>query len=196
MIGRYIVRAASNGTFKAQNLLTDNLLGFLNSYSENDRENHLLNGMLFELYFNNSGQFRFASENTFASNLLLELRDNGLFAKSFAYLNKVLKPFANDIIYYPIDGTNQGTISLDLVPAYEQYWGGKITVIKEIHLNAKNVTDNITAVIGTSIESPDRFKQALTALNIPLSLISLNSPIELNDLDIRQHPNTEVSSDF
>jgi len=196
LIGRYIVRAASNGTFKAQNLLTDNLVGFLNSYSENDRENHLLNGMLFELYFNNSGQFRFASENTFASNVLLELRGNGLFAKSFAYLNNVLKPFSNDIIYYPIDGTNQGTISLDFVPADEQYWGGKRTVIKEIHLNAKNVTDNITAATGTSIESPDRFKQALTALNIPISLISLNSPIELNDLDIRQHPNTETSSDF
>lgn len=60
----------------------------------------------------------------------------------------------------------------------------------------KNITDNITAVTGTSIESPDRFKQALIALNIPISLISLNSPIELNDLDIRQHPNIEVSSDF
>jgi hypothetical protein len=187
LMGRYIIRAASNGTYKAMNILNENLVGFLSQHAEQDQQNHLLNGMLFELYFNNSGQFRFASENTEASNVLLDLRNNGLFIKSFEFLNKVLEHFATELIYYPINDTNKNIISFDLVPGEENNWNGKKKVIKEIHLNAKNITDKITATVGTSIETIDSFKQALTGLNIPLSLITLNSSIELNDLEIKQN---------
>lgn len=186
LMGRWIVRAAANGTFKAQHILNDDLIQILNNFLETGKENHLLNGMLFELYFNNHGQFRFASENINASGILLGLRNNGLFYQSFLYINKVLAPYTDKIFYYPVSKDNMTPISLDIILGEENHWGDKKQIVKEIHLSAKNITDNITATIGTSISSEDNFINALTALNLPLELIKLNTPIKLNQIEIKQ----------
>ncbi|WP_306565145.1 caspase family protein [Flavobacterium lindanitolerans] len=188
LMGRYIIRAVSNGSFKAQNILYDNLMGVLSSFSEQTKENHLLNGMLFELYFSNTGQFRFASENAEASNVLLALRNNGLFTESFAYLNKILASFANQILYYPVDGSNHEPVSLDFILTEDN------TAVREIHHNGKNITDVIISAVGTSINSEENFKHKLSGLNIPIELIRFNSPKKLDGMMIRPNDGMEQSA--
>src|SRR5690606_32139932 len=106
-IGRWLVRAYSNGTFKAQNLLDENILEFLIKYREVSGSNHILNGMLVELYFNSYGQFRFTSEYIPVSNILISLRTNKLFDDSFKYLNELLKYYSDKLLFYPVSSSNR-----------------------------------------------------------------------------------------
>lgn len=196
IMGRWLVRAAANGTFKAQDIFNGNIVQFLTTYSESDNQNHLLNGMLFELYFNNSGQFRFSSANASISNVLLGLRGNALFLKSFNYLNKILEPFTTELFYYPIRAENQEIISFDLQTQEQDYWRGKRMVITGIHLNGKDLTDKIASLIGSNVPSNDRFKEALSGLNIPKHLISLNPATVLLDTYIFTSSEKDILKDL
>lgn len=184
LMGRWVVRAAANGTFKAKHLINDNIVAFLIEYSEKGKINHLLNGMLFELYFNNLGQFRFSSTNAEAACVLLQLRNNGLFDASFTYLNNALAPFVSSLLYYPVRKDNRNIITFDVLTTEDAYWAGKRQVVKSIHTNAREITAEITATLGASITFEDQFKQSLTSFNIPIDLISINSPVRLNNIEI------------
>ncbi|WP_437917705.1 caspase family protein [Sphingobacterium sp. LRF_L2] len=187
IIGRWLVRAYSNGTFKAKNILDENIVTFLVSYREVDNKNHLLNGMLFELYFNEFGQFRFASENIDVSNILIELRNNKLFDQSFQYLNGLLMSYSDKLLYYPITSNNNLPVSLDVLAEEEEHWlEGKQQIIYSINSQAKDITEGVIAIIGSSIGSKIQFEKLLTTFNIPQNLIMLNSNIPLHEIEIRR----------
>jgi len=187
IIGRWIVRAYANGTFKAQHLLTENFVGFLNLHRERNGENHLLNGMLIELYFNNLGQFRFASDNIETSRILLDLRGNKLYEVSFKYLNAVLAANSGKLFYYPISSENNAPVIFDVVAHEEENWlEGKQQIISSISIRANDITDEIIATIGTSIGSEEQFQNMLGLLNVPINLIGINSNIPLQKIEIRK----------
>lgn len=98
VIGRNLLQAAVGGSRSAANVIVDS--DVLMEYSMGE-ENHLLNGILFEIYFNHDGQFRYKN---FKIGLLNELI---LHAKveplkcSFAFIHKILKGFAQFLIFIP-----------------------------------------------------------------------------------------------
>lgn len=187
IVGRWILRAYSNGTFKAQHLLKDNVVGFLNLYRERNGNNHLLNGMLIELYFNNIGQFRCASDNIETSRVLLDLRTNKLYDSSFKYLNTVLAANSGKLFYFPISSENNAPVIFDIVAHEEENWlVGKQQLISSISIRANDITDKIIATIGTSIGSKDQFLTMLTSFNIPSNLIEINSNIPLQQIEIKK----------
>lgn len=194
IIGRWIVRSYANGTFRAQNLLRENIVGFLNLYRERNGENHLLNGMLIELYFNNSGQFRFASENLETSNILVDLRKIELYNASFDYLNKVLAHHSNELLYYPITAENNEPLIFDIVAKQEDNWlEGKQQLISSINIQAKDITEKTTTITGNSIGSENQLKKLLVAFNIPQDLIMINSNIPLYNIEIRNKADKSVA---
>jgi len=187
IVGRWVLRSYSNGTFKAQHLLTDDIVDFLNLYRSGNGECHILNGLLFELYFNKFGQLRFSSENIHASNILIELRKNKLFNHSFQYINELLKPFSDKLLFYPITSDNNQPVLLDALAEDEDHWvEGKQQTIYLIHIKAKDITDEVITTIGSSIGSKIQFEKLLTAFNIPQNLIMINSNIPLQEIEIRR----------
>lgn len=85
LIGRNILQAAIGGAYECGNFfqhLTLNLARY-----NKDGENHLLNGILFEIYFNSEGKFR---EGDFKSGLVDEifrLQTATFFKSSFEFIN-------------------------------------------------------------------------------------------------------------
>jgi hypothetical protein len=193
LIGRLIVRAAVRGNFKAKRILEEDFAAFVAGFTEDKGVNHMLNGMLFELYFNHLGQFRFASENLEAANEILRLRENYLFVKSFDYINTILKAFEDNLFYYPVAANNVNPVIFDIISGEVNGWDGKKQVVKEVHVKGKDVTKMIVAVIGKSISSTIDFKSSLGALNIPLQLINVNSLIALDNVDIKQNEDEDFS---
>ena len=187
LIGRWIVRSFSNGTFGVQNLMADNnnRIQFLNNYLEPTHENHLLNGMLFELYFNNSGQFRFNSEYNHISNILIELRNNDLFRMSFSYLNKILQPHNGSLFYYPINSDNNESVNFDInAKEGQDVIGDSLQTINTIHYKTRDIKNDVISKVGNYPGQYDKFKNLLTSLNIPKDLITINSNIPLNNIGI------------
>lgn len=101
IIGRNLLQA--NGYANEATLFFENLSGNLSKYSTNNNENHVLNGILFEIYFNSMGDFRYTALKKKALPKIYTLRRIDKFKKSFAFINTVLTPYKEHLYYIPDD---------------------------------------------------------------------------------------------
>ena len=83
LLGRNLLQTAIGGEFAANAIFND-LANWLNSWFSG-KDNHVLNGILFEIYFNSEGKFR---QKNFKSGLIdkiFELEENKRFVNSFKF---------------------------------------------------------------------------------------------------------------
>lgn len=99
VLGRCLYRASCNafvvqGQFKELN-------PFVSKYSQRDNTNHLLNGLPFEMYFDDSGCFRDvpARKGDFAS--VFALSSETKFLKSFEFIRRCLSRYESRLFYIP-----------------------------------------------------------------------------------------------
>ena len=98
VIGRNLLQAAVGGSRSAKNLIVDG--DVLSEYTL-DGENHLLNGILFEIYFNHDGQFRYKNFKIGLLNELMQHTKVEQLKCSFAFIYEILKGFAQFLIFIP-----------------------------------------------------------------------------------------------
>lgn len=104
LLGRNILQTAIGGEFSANSIIK-NLDAWLPKYSTGDT-NHVLNGILFEIYFNSKGQFRQTNfKNDFIDDIF-KLQTSEKFKSSFQFILKQLAPFKDFLFYFP---TNPAT---------------------------------------------------------------------------------------
>lgn len=99
LLGRNILQTAIGGEFSANSIIK-NLDNWLIKYFTGE-QNHVLNGILFEIYFNSKGQFR---QNNFKNELIDEifkLQLNPKFKSSFDFILKQLSAFKDFLFYIP-----------------------------------------------------------------------------------------------
>ncbi|WP_231582676.1 caspase family protein [Pedobacter sp. BMA] len=99
LLGRNILQTAIGGTFAAKDIM-ENLSTWLLPFLRN-KENHVLNGMLYEMYFDSKGHFR---KGKFKSNYLdelFQLQTDVRYISSFEFIRQVLEPFTDDVFYLP-----------------------------------------------------------------------------------------------
>jgi len=127
LVGRNIYQC-SGYAFEATNFIKD-LNSNLRQYFD-DEENHLLNGILYEIYFNSNGDFRHENIKKNMIEEVFSLRYDDSFKKSFEFLNKTLEPFQEELFFIPIDG-NEAMIDIDIYA--EQKSKKEIFTDKEIN---------------------------------------------------------------
>lgn len=114
LLGRNILQVAHGGEFKIRNVFSSGfeLDKFLTNWFVKD-ENHVLNGILYEMYFNKKAEFRgLLGLKDFGFEQICELSVQEKYKSSFDFINDVLTPFANYLIYIP--QYSPQSISLDL----------------------------------------------------------------------------------
>lgn len=98
IIGRNLLQAAEGGSHSARDVITDCTV--LEEYSIGS-ENHLLNGILFEIYFNKDGKFRYKNfKMTFLNELLQHTNIKSL-KNSFTFIHKLLQNYSQFLIFIP-----------------------------------------------------------------------------------------------
>jgi hypothetical protein len=100
LVGRNFLQMAIGGERGAERIMNNKLDDILSNYFS-EEENHLLNGILFELYFNSKGMFR---ETNFKDKFITEisyLQKNKKYKKSFDFITAQLRPFSDYIFYLP-----------------------------------------------------------------------------------------------
>lgn len=132
IIGRNLLQAAVGGSHGAKDVITDgNILG---EYSIKG-ENHLLNGILFEIYFNKEGKFRYKNfKTTFLNELLLHTNIESL-KSSFAFIHKLLQSFSSFLIFIPSPKPIKVSINVKLnKEMVTQIWANlkEMSVVKSI----------------------------------------------------------------
>lgn len=180
ILGRNILQASGHA-YNATNFIKD-LSNNLLKYQTED-ENHLLNGILFEVYFNNNREFRRGKFKGNYMEHIFALRSNKLFKKSFEFINKILQQHSDELFYIP--SSTDIIIDVD-VSAYnkdiESFSGiiVKYQIIKSIVIDGKDVTSKMASIcqIGLNL---DYLKQSISNFYlIPKDIINVinNIPIE------------------
>lgn len=191
VLGRNILQTAEGGEYTAIDFM-ENLEDRLDRFSYKGY-NHVLNGMLFEMYFNTFGIFRNDKlKNTF-QDLLFALDSNEKFKSSFEFIFDQLKPFEKDVFYIP--GKDKSTISLDLI--FEKVQNEEVYILRDIKHEGISVliNDNRNPFFGADDEFTydsmyySRIKNTISEIsNIPYDKISITPNFDLNKKSLIQFP--------
>ncbi|MBI4242468.1 MAG: caspase family protein [Planctomycetes bacterium] len=98
VLGRNIYQAACGSAQKAV-LYLDNLQGNLSKTNESISF-HLLNGLLFEVYFDSTGSFRTRTKADMIDNVF-QIEESDQFKESFKFIQQALKPYFKNLFYIP-----------------------------------------------------------------------------------------------
>ncbi|WGQ08949.1 caspase family protein [Pedobacter gandavensis] len=173
LLGRGLINTGENNSFSGVNIL-ENLKSWLWDHAK-DRAHHIVNGLLFEIYFNGKGHFR---KNRLKSRFMkevLDLDNDVRFKVSFQMINEQLAPFKDRLLYIP--GVDILKLPVDLTIDRQSKEGQKILAI---NVNGKNITNlNIDEEYPSSTMSKKKFLDKLSdELMVPINKITLNPPLE------------------
>lgn len=101
VVGRNILQAHNGDQRDCTNFIHN--ISRIYNYSDNSGENHLLNGIFFELYFNSKGLYRGIHLKNQNDNLdwMVELIKDGRFVKSLEFINNCLSQYSDTLVYIP-----------------------------------------------------------------------------------------------
>ena len=111
VMGRNLLQSAIGGSYDAKDLIIDG--DILKRYCYQG-DNHLLNGILFEIYFNHEGKFRYKNFKTRYLNEIMQFALEEELKNSFSFIRDILKGFAQFLIFVPSPDPTIVTINVKL----------------------------------------------------------------------------------
>jgi len=185
ILGRNLLQAsgAANEAVKFMENLEKNLI----SYSSPDKENDVLNGILFEIYFNPQAEFRKERTKKHFIDEIISLRKNDEFVKSFDFIRATLLMTEYPLIYLP--KKEDEIFDVDIIANNKKVSNDfnietEYQLINKITCNSVDITKDIATynVYGsTELGLKHILANYFTA---PRNLIQLNSNIELKKVAI------------
>ena len=178
IFGRNLLQASA-AAFGAQQIMSS-LSNKMKRYMTEEGENHVLNGILFEIYFDSHGEFRGYSIKRYFFEEVLALRKYPDFSKSFDFIRAVLNPYKDALIYCIPEGDSK--LDVDITLAEETVMTAiigeqKYSVISMVAVNGKDITQkvkNLFMYTGRSIQ-----EAIAIATNAPEDVIILHTNIPI-----------------
>lgn len=192
IFGRNILQA-STYAFNASNFI-ENLSENLKQYNNNG-ENHILNGILYEIYFNSFGEFRKESFKKHHFEDIMGLRKNVNYNKSFEFIKTILLPYKDFLFYIP--NPEDEIIDVDILANDESSLGFRgeteeYQVIHKIIISNIDITEELRTKYGLNGRNEDELIISLANyLLIPKDLIQINCNVTLNSIAFRTNMDTE-----
>ena len=191
IIGRNILQSAEGRAFDVISFI-ENIGTNLKKYFTEDNENHLLNGILFEIYFNSFGEFRNEHFKKSYFEIIFSLRKDQKYSKAFEFIHKVLLPYKDYLFYIP--NANRGSnIDVNILAKSEKStdsFGKEIFYqeIQSINISNKDIIDDIYRK-NYDIDriNEEGLKDFLSHfIFAPKELINIISNIELTNIILRE----------
>jgi len=183
ILGRNLLQAGS--AFHVASFF-ERLSEDLRKYSK-EGENHVLNGILFEIYFDSFGQFRQNKIKNQHFEEVMALRTNPTFAKSFDFIRSMLGPHRDQLYWIP--DRNDKIIDVDILASSQKVqkrFGGEdvYEVISKINVPGQDITelvaDRYGGIIGKDVSALTN--AIANYLNAPVKLIQINSNISIKNI--------------
>lgn len=127
LLGRNLLQVAEGNEYNAVNIFENKLGSFLNNWNIKN-ENHVLNGILFEIYFNSKGEFRGLTKlKAKYLNAICNLSQNKTFKNSFDFIQEVLSPYKNYLLFIPHYNPTQISLNISFKEMnFEIPYGSKV----------------------------------------------------------------------
>ncbi len=178
IFGRNLLQASSM-SFSAQRFMYS-LAANLRKYTTDTGENHVLNGILFEIYFDSHGEFRKAGIKRQSFEEVMALRKSQEFSKSFGFIRTVLNPYNDGLMY--------------MIPEDDAKVDAELAVHEEVTKNfiGEDVVYSVISMISVNgIDITERvnwkYERSGRSLNESIALVT-KAPIDAVVL----HPNLEL----
>lgn len=186
LFGRNLLQVADGGEFLATKMfsrLGDWLINWMNG-----DDNHVLNGILFEVYFNSEGKFRNGHFKSSKITEICKLENNLLYKKSFEFIERLLLPFKQFVFYIP--SPHPKSLPIEVLfesKTYKDDLEGEKDMYKlaSMQVKGQKILDK-DRVIRYSSNSMGIFelKQKISIeLCVPTNRIHLTSNIDIDELD-------------
>lgn len=179
IFGRNLLQSSSM-SYSAQHFMSS-LSSNLRKYLTTDGENHVLNGILFEIYFDSHGDFRETGLKRYYFDTIMALRKRPEYNKSFQFIRTVLSPYSESIIYkIPEDDSN---LDVDITIHEEttkDFLGRDVvySIISNVSVNGLNITEKVKRCQNLSRGINEAISIVTKA---PMDAISLHANLPLRD---------------
>ena len=183
ILGRNLYQA--NGYAWEVQRFFENLGNNLSKYNK-DGENHVLNGILFEIYFDSKGDFRNElKKHNF--NRVFSLRKNPIFAKSFDFIRDVLHPYKEQLFYIPTIQDEPIDIDITAEESNQTPFGkGTIQIIHKVNVGDKDITKAFSRRCTGGINELGVKSCLSNFLTAPQDLIKIHSNVSLQKIAFAQ----------
>lgn len=198
ILGRNLLQSACGNAFKATQFFSDLKTNLIPYNSKG--ENHLLNGILFEMYFNKYGDFRKDNFKQGCFAQIMTVRKDVHFASSFDFITTALVPF-RDVRAFWIPLTSDNIIDIDVraVQCSATNTDGsllKYEEISSINFGTSDITDNMRVYNHHGINKLCLENNIAHFLAVPQELIQINSNITLNRITIQEKEENTIKSSW
>ena len=180
IFGRNLLQSSSC-SFSAQKFM-NSLSMNLRKYRCNDGDNHVLNGILFEIYFDSHGEFRSLQLKDYFFDEVMALRKHPDYAKSFEFIRTILKQYKDDVIYLiPEDDAKLDVTIVAQDKKISDVFGEErlISIISMILVEDKNITELVKRKYSQL--SSGLLAAIASVVKAPKNAISIHSNIALQD---------------
>lgn len=185
LLGRNILQTAIGGEYTAKAYI-HNLENKLDKWNI-DGENHVLNGILFEIYFDSSGRYRQGmNHKSLFINEICRLEEDARYKSSFDFITEQLQPFRDYIFYVPSSKPINLAIELQFENKEIEEFGVKQTVYK------------LTGIIhqGTNILILDEEDAFYTSCNFDSLKAELSQKLCIPELRLTLSANNENEIEY
>lgn len=142
LLGRNLLQSSS-WSFSAQNFMSSLSMN-LRKYKCDNGDNHVLNGILFEIYFDSHGEFRSLQLKDYFFDEVMSLRKYPDYAKSFGFIRTILNQYKDVVMYLipendaklDVDITVRNKNVMNFLGEEEAY-----SIISSITVDGKNITE-------------------------------------------------------
>lgn len=165
VLGRNILQAYDGNSYELQ-IFIDKLDYNIKSYTTPQGDNHILNGILYEIYFNSRGEFRTLDNAKCQGDIdrIFSLQYNPDYKKSFSFISGLLAEYEDSLYYIPNSDSNN-LISITVIYNCEKETD--ILGNSEVH----NVISKIS--VGT-IDITKKMRSKYTICNASKETLTLN----------------------
>jgi len=162
ILGRNILQSSTNAYDVSA--YVDNLEENILKYQTKEDENHILNGILFEIYFDSHGQLRTDGFKNYHIDKIFSLQYDQRFKKSFQFISDLLAPFQDFVYYTP----NCSGRKLSVIVEYENKEANDFTgtpqtynIINKITIGTRDITNKMKYRFYIQNATKDAFTNAI-----------------------------------
>lgn len=180
VLGRNLYQA--NGYAWEVTEFFEDLMNNLLKYNK-DEENHVLNGILFEIYFDSKGDFRNELKRHDVDSVF-SLRKNPMFAKSFGFIRDVLRPYKEQLFYIPTIHDEPIDIDINAEEKNNSTAFGEetIQIIHKVNVENKDITKAFSRSCPYGINELGVKSYLSNFLTAPKDLIQIHSNVSLQKI--------------
>ena len=182
ILGRNLLQASGGGAYGAINFI-ENIKQNIVRYTINGK-NHLLNGILFEIYYDAHGEFRKEKTKKYYFEEIIALRKTKALKKSFDFICELLENTEYKFIYLPKPTDDYIDINITAVEIEE--FNEKHEEITSMTYQTKDITTYINKYQTSGLNENGIKNIIANVFSAPVELIKIHCNLALKNIIIRE----------